>query len=750
MDDAEDGEQQSSALAAQYCAIGSVKTNVGHLDAAAGVAGLIKAALSVHHGIIPPTLHYTAPNPAVALEQSPFFVAANTAQPFPPSQSGIRRAAVSSFGIGGTNAHVILEQSAVDADEEQSVSTGERAQLVFCWSAKSAHSGHAMARALLERFRAAADDDSAAQQRALLDAAFTLQTGRQHFTTCRKAVVAADLPALIAGLAKVAAETLPLSIVTGRSRTKAVAKAPSTVFFFPGQGSHFQGMAGQLYCQDHVFRELADECWALVRSLPAMYPALLPGVVVEAEDVSELWAAAPDSSWLAPLALFTLEYGLSQRLIRLGVTPSAVCGHSLGHYVAAAVSGLLSLQQALIMLLWRSHLLHVSPAQSADSGAMLSIAASVQQVQAMKAAAGVEIAGLNSPNSTVVAGPSAGIAALLAECQGAGVRTMRVHTSHAFHSACIDHILPAYTRTLELMKDEPIPTAAVPSSAPTSSACLLADTVVGAVVNVAEAAPPFSVDYWVRHTRQAVQFQSAVTALTTSLSVVQKDGAVSPVMCAELGPGRTCITLLQQTVDAAASSFAHVGLQTLAGFADKQKATGDASDDAWHLLQAVSTAWSRGVDVSWDDLWELEGRHRAVRKVGLPVYAFDHSTLYCPPRARHPKHGLSLAVPLSPGGSALSDALSPTSAASVAPLSPSSSPTCPVCAVSRGHYGLGDDGLLLRAGRVDGVSVAVVGLLRGGRRQRVGRVPGGRAQPHVRPQWGACGEDVDAPSLTAR
>ena len=633
----------NGGLKLQYCAVGSAKTNIGHLDAAAGVTGLIKASLSVHHNLIPPSLHYTKPNPAVGMEQSPFYVAHGNTKPY-PADANIRRAAISSFGIGGTNAHVIIEQAPKD-DQEMAAPVAKELHTI-CWSAKSAASGAQMAQQMLDFFETQQDklDGEEAQIQLLANAAFTLQTGRSHFTQFRQAVVASDFPSLVASLRSLV-EQNATSPTLSAPRSRAAAKVTPVVFFFPGQGSHFAGMAAGLYAEDTHFRAIADECWQLIRSLPGLYPALLPGVEVVLEQANGVWSDT--ASWLAPLGLFTLEYAVCQRLRQMGVEPTAVCGHSLGHFLAAHVAGLVSLQQSLIMLLRRSHLLHNSKqAADADHGSMLSISASVAEVNKLLAD-DVEVAGVNSPSNTVVAGSTAAIQALSEKCTAAGVRSVKLHTSHAFHSSFIDHIMSAYTETLQLMANMTISESGL-SSCSELSACTLADTVTGALSSGPAA---FSVDYWVKHTRRAVLFQTAVSALAAT-----QKGNVAPV-CFEMGPGRTCVTLLQQTMDngsALPADFTFTGVQTLAGFTDRRKKATKPDDvtaeDGWHWRKALSVGWTKGVEVHWEQQWELESAHSSVRKISMPVYAFDHSRLFCTPRARvgRQQQELSMTFPTSP------------------------------------------------------------------------------------------------------
>ena len=223
--------------------------------------------------------------------------------------------------------------------------------------------------------------------------------------------------------------------------------------------------------------------------------------------MESVWADT--TSWLAPLGLFVLEYTVCQRLRHAGVEPTAVCGHSLGHFLAAHVAGLVSLHQALIMLLRRSHLLHTSiRAADADSGCMLSISATEEDIVKLLTA-DVEVAGVNSPSNTVVAGSTPGIQALSDKCTAASIRSVKLHTSHAFHSSFIEHIMADYTSTLQLMTTSDIADTGLVSCSALLS-CTLADTVTG---TLSSGPAPFSVDYWVKHTRRAVLFQAAVSAL---------------------------------------------------------------------------------------------------------------------------------------------------------------------------------------------------------------------------------------------
>jgi len=373
----------------QYCAIGSVKTNVGHLDAAAGIAGLIKAALAVRDGVIPPSLHFERPNPAIDLERSPFYVA-DKAIPWPGTETKPRRAGVSSFGIGGTNAHVVLEQPPAYAGEH-----GAPREHVLVLSARSDAALTASARALAERLRAEPPPE-------LADLAGTL-AGRRSLEH-RRVVVARDPAEAAARLDQPA----PGIIAAGRR---------PVVFAFPGQGGD-TATAGDLpalaECAEALAAAGADP--ALLRHPPAA-------------DNLQPW-------------LFCTEYAMARALLDAGVRPEAMIGHSLGEYVAATVAGVFTLPDAVRLVVRRAELCRVL-----DAGRLLAVAAPADRVEPLLPP-GVELVAINAPDRCVVGGPAELLADLAAALRAQGITGRPLAVSRAFHTAAVEPMLAPFAEVL--------------------------------------------------------------------------------------------------------------------------------------------------------------------------------------------------------------------------------------------------------------------------------------------------------------
>lgn len=392
-----------------YCAIGSVKTNIGHTDIAAGVAGFIKTTLALKNRQIPPSLHFTAPNPELHLDDSPFYV--NTRlTPWETPDGKPRIAAVNSFGVGGTNANVILEE----APARDLPAPSRRLQLLAL-SAKTDTALQAMGERLA-CFVASTDAS------ALADIAYTTKVGRAEFEY-RRAIMAADREEVADVLAN-GGENDIQGIAT-------VENAP-VVFMFSGQGSQYVDMAKGLYETEPAFRVELDRCCELL--LPPLGFDLRDVLFPAAERAAEAAETLRQTDVTQP-ALFTVEYATARLWQSWGVQPESMIGHSIGEYVAACVAGVFSLQDALALVTLRGRLM-----KSLPTGAMIAVMLPEARVLPMLRD-GLSIAAVNGPAMTVVSGTFEAIAALEAELGANSVMSNKLVTSHAFHSSMMDPIL---------------------------------------------------------------------------------------------------------------------------------------------------------------------------------------------------------------------------------------------------------------------------------------------------------------------
>lgn len=419
-------------------AIGSVKTNIGHLDAAAGIAGFIKTVLALHHKQLPPSLHYKQANPAIGFDKSSLYVNA-TLQDWLPPEGSPRRAGVSSFGIGGTNAHVVLEEAplSVAADHGNRQNRSEGSPELFLLSA-------ATEEALLQKTEDLLCYLSSAegQEQQLSDIAYTLNTGRQELN-CRVAWIAADAAELAAGLR---------AFQSGTRNIARIREAVHVVFAFPGQGTQHAGMARYLYDTQPLFRREMDRCLELaspimatdLRSiwLPQQGPdsggSTLPAATLKAIDQTEI----------AQPLLFMVEYALARLLQHWGISQAAMIGHSLGEYTAACIAGVLTLEEAIRLVIRRSSLM-----QQMEHGEMISIGLGHERLLPLLGEwPELSVAATNSPELTVVSGPPASIRALSAELRQNGHEPFRLQVSHAFHSAMMEPMLGPYSKALQEIK----------------------------------------------------------------------------------------------------------------------------------------------------------------------------------------------------------------------------------------------------------------------------------------------------------
>jgi acyl transferase domain-containing protein len=470
-----------------FCAIGSVKTNIGHLDAAAGVAGLIKTALALHHKVLPSSLHFTAPNPKLGLEDSPFYVNVQT-QPW-KSAATPRRAGVSSFGVGGTNAHVVLEEA---PPIEPSGAARSRQLLVL--SARSA-AALDQAAARLKVHLAAADTVD------LADVAYTLQTGRRAFSHRRALVCCGRDEAL-----RLLAQPDPKRVFSG----KAERQLAGVAFLFPGQGAQYVNMGRTLYRSEARFRSEVDECSEVLRPhlgldlRTILYPTDADGAAAQ-ERITQTAVTQP--------ALFVIEYALANLWMSWGVEPAAMIGHSVGEYVAACLGGTFTRNDALRLLARRALMMQELP-----SGSMLAVRASAEKIEG-DLGPRTAIAALNAPNLTVVSGDHTAIEQLEVRLAARQLAYRRLPTSHAFHSPMMEPIVEDFT---ELVRT-------IPRSVPTRR---WISSLTGELITDDEATDPA---YWAQQLRRPVRFMDGVEKLMDPNLVLL-----------EVGPGQALTGLARQ------------------------------------------------------------------------------------------------------------------------------------------------------------------------------------------------------------
>ena len=467
-----------------YCAVGSVKSNIGHLDAAAGIASMIKTIKALEHGQIPATLHFKAANPAIDLRNSPFFIADRlmhwTKGPTP------RRAGVSSFGIGGTNAHVILEEAPV-----LEPAPANRPDKLLLLSAHNESALDRVAAKLARHLERYPDTD-------LDNAAFTLAVGRKKFGV-RRALTCRDIKDAITQLRSDKFFTSSDSENT-----------PDVAFMFTGQGSQRLGMGHQIYLHEPVFREVFDRCAEILK------PCL------GADLRSILWNGAGTdltSTRLAQPAIFSVEYALARLWMEWGVKPVAMIGHSIGEWTAACLAGVFSLEDALALVALRGKLM-----DEQKPGGMLAVQLSqTDTLHLLKD--GLNLAAVNARNQCVVSGPQAQIDKLEEELRAAGRQVRKLDTSHAFHSHMMEPAMAPFAEALEKVE---MRTPRIP----------FISNLTGAWILDEQATSP---EYWVKHIRKPVYFYQGMGALLqtprTSLLEVGPDAVLSHM--AARHPSRT-------------------------------------------------------------------------------------------------------------------------------------------------------------------------------------------------------------------
>ncbi|MEM7584080.1 MAG: amino acid adenylation domain-containing protein [Acidobacteriota bacterium] len=572
------------------CALGSVKTNIGHLDTAAGIAGLIKTVQALRHGELPPSLHFERPNPRLDLGDSPFRIQ-QTRETWSRDDQP-RRAAVSSFGIGGTNAHVILEQAPSREEAPQEVSppsqpplqpssadTAHPSQLLLI-SARTASALEASTRRLAERLRTP-EAPSLGESEALADIAYTLQVGRRHFDHRRW---------LIADSRESAAEALEArdsAAVRTAIKTRAGRRI---VMLFSGQGAQYVDMGRQLYDTEPVFRRQLDAC--------------ADRLTVELGlDIREIIYSNPPETGrqttdhrlrdtrIAQPSLFALEVAVARQWMAWGVQPAAMLGHSIGELVAATLAGVFSLEDALSLVAKRGRLMAEQP-----EGAMLGVAIAEHDLLPLLGE-DLQIAAINGPKDCVVSGPSDAIAALESRLEAGApeARCQPLHTSHAFHSAMMRPAIRPWVDALDryVLSPPRIP---------------FVSNLTGDWIRSDQATDP---EYWGRHLVEPVRFADGLATVTEE-----------PAVLLEVGPGHALSNLARSA--ARSRQQAVVALSSL----PHPKAR---HDTLLHLDQTLGQLWGAGADIDWA---QVHGQRRPYRRrVELPSYPYERQRYWLEPES---------------------------------------------------------------------------------------------------------------------
>jgi amino acid adenylation domain-containing protein len=529
-----------------FCAIGSLKSNVGHLDVAAGVAGLIKTVLAVEHGEVPPSLHYEQPNPRVDFASSPVYV--NTALTPWPGETP-RRAGVNSFGLGGTNANVVLEEA---PSPQPALRT--RPWQLLTLSARTpealAAAGERLASHLAER----PDLD-------LADAAYTLAVGRQAFGA-RQALVSRDPED---GAACLAAGD-PVRLLTGTSEDWPESGRP-VAFVFPGQGAQHVNMGRDLYESEPVYQDEIDRAAALLAprlGLDLRHDVLYPAAGGEADAARHLARTS-----IAQPALLAVEVALARLLISWGVRPKAMLGHSLGEYAAAVLAGVFSFEAALELVAERGRLIE----QIGSEGTMLAIPLSESEITPFLSGE-VHLAALNAPSLVSIAGPAAELAELASRLAGEGVAAMPLQVAFAGHSPRTEPAMAPFQER-------------VAAAGPKAPEIPFVSSTTGTWIGAAEAADP---GYWGRHMRQPVRFSDGIEALR----------AEPGMALLEVGPGAGLSPLIRW-------HLASPGERPVVAAMRQPK---DTSSDLATLLGALGRLWVSGARIDWQGFYAGQGRRR--------------------------------------------------------------------------------------------------------------------------------------------
>jgi acyl transferase domain-containing protein/acyl carrier protein len=601
------------------CAIGSVKTNIGHLDCAAGIAGLIKAVLIAKHKRIPPSLHYEHPNPKINLENSPFYVnrtltpLENT--PFP------LRVAVSSFGMGGTNAHVVLEEApgisgsvgqwVSESVREAAEGTGGLAPLPIEDAPVIGHSSSVIGKTgrirdyqliLLSAKTESALEKAAKNLAGFLkenpginpaDLAYTLQIGRKHFPWRRKFVCSGISEAIEI---LTTSEPRKIQTFTANDENKTV------VFMFPGLGPQYVNMGRQLYEKEPVFRREMDRCFEILKPLigydlkEILYPGDSVSKVSEVNSSNKSYTSNINNIEIAQLIIFIFEYSLAKLLMKWGIKPNAMIGYSLGEYTAACLAGVFSLEDALKIMVIRGKLIQGLPA-----GGMLSVPLTKDQLEPLvKDFTGELSIAIDNGPSCIVSGSADAVAAFNQEMKKRKLFCLRLNASHGIHSRAMTSVLKEFDRVMTgiVLNIPQIP---------------YISNVTGTWISSKQVVDP---GYWTTHLAETVRFADGIKLLSQQ---------PNPVFI-EVGPDRELCSLLTNQ-----SYFK--GHQPAVNLVQPP---GNNVQDIYYLLSKVGQLWLYGININWLAFYPGKQRHR----LSLPTYPFERQFFpvrFDPQGIRQPK-----------------------------------------------------------------------------------------------------------------
>jgi acyl transferase domain-containing protein/thioesterase domain-containing protein/acyl carrier protein len=551
-----------------FCAIGSMKTNMGHLDTAAGVAGLIKTVCALKHKMLPPSLHFEKSNPEIDFTNSPFYV--NTKLSEWKVNGNPRRAGVSSFGIGGTNAHIILEEA--PTVEKQDVTPGEsRPWQLLTISAKSESALNTATGNLVKHVKQH-------PQINLADTAYTLSVGRKAFDY-RRMLVCSNLEDGANALSTELSTLEPKQVFTNLCEPR----ESSIVFMFSGQGSQYVNMGWELYKVEPTFRKHIDTCSEILKPYLGLD---LRNILYPQANQVEAAAQQLQQTAITQPALFVVEYALAQLWMSWGVHPIAMIGHSIGEYVAACLAGVFSLEDALFLVAQRGQLMQQLP-----KGSMLAVPLTPEQLRPFISNQ-LSLAATNGPSLCVVSGPTEAIETLQAQLAEKDLQCQRLHTSHAFHSVMMEPILETFTLAVKKVNLKPPQVAYI-------------SNLTGTWVTADQVTEP---SYWAKHLRHEVRFADGLQQLLKEPNRI----------LLEIGPGRTLSTLANRhpnklNEQIVLSSLRHPQHQ---------------QSDVEFLLTTLGKLWLAGVEIDWSEYYTHEQRYR----IPLPTYPFERQSYWIEPQ----------------------------------------------------------------------------------------------------------------------